>query len=290
MRKDKVTEWTMIAYMAFACVHVIAQQDEPPILKPKAKPVAAATLLVTCDLACNWKLDGEAKGRIAAGGSAKARVQLGQHLVVAVTEDDLDQAQEIIKVQEKGQLVVPMEFKSVREVRLRAEQERQDKAVREQQEKEREAQEQAAREQQEKDRQARERAAQEELDRLVWVDPATGLMWTKHDNGFQLTKWEDADRYCSALRLAGFADWRMPTIDELASINDPWGSRIGNGTLKGGIQISGVLVIGNKLGKVRKDGVQEVQDWTFEFWNGERNRGVLSANQNRVLCVRRAGI
>jgi hypothetical protein len=241
-----------------------------------------------CDLACNWKLDGEAKGGIDAGGSAKASVQFGQHLVAAVTKDGLDQTQQIIKVKEKGQFVVPMELKLVREVRLRAEQEQQEKAAQEQHEKERQAQEQAAREQQEVDRQARERAAQEELDRLVWVDPATGLMWMKHDNGFQLTKWEEADRYCSTLRLAGFANWRMPTIDELASINDPWGSRIGNGTLKGGIQISGVFVIGNKLGKLRKDGVQEVQDWTFEFWNGERYRFVLSANQNRVLCVRGA--
>jgi hypothetical protein len=52
----------------------------------KAKP-AGATLLVMCDLACDWKLDGEAKGLIDAGGSAKAKVEFGQHLVIATTEE-----------------------------------------------------------------------------------------------------------------------------------------------------------------------------------------------------------
>ena len=72
--------WWMAWLLAGACVLVqvagnaAAQQDEGPILRPKKPPAkpAAATLLAMCDLACNWKLDGEAKGHIDAGGSAKA--------------------------------------------------------------------------------------------------------------------------------------------------------------------------------------------------------------------------
>jgi hypothetical protein len=47
-----------------------AQQDEEPILKPKkpsAKLATTTTLLMMCDLACNWKLDGEAKAHIDRG-------------------------------------------------------------------------------------------------------------------------------------------------------------------------------------------------------------------------------
>jgi tetratricopeptide (TPR) repeat protein len=137
-----IAGWALSAFMVALAAHLIAQQDEGPILRPK-KP-APATLLVTCDLACNWKLDGEAKGHVDAGGSAKAQIQLGQHVVVGVTEDGLDQALQIIKVQGKGQTAVAIELKPVREARLRAQQEELGRAAQEQREKERQAQEQAA--------------------------------------------------------------------------------------------------------------------------------------------------
>jgi hypothetical protein len=286
MRDRKIVYWAMIATTAIAFLPVLAQQNEGPILRPKNP--APATLLVLCDLACNWKLDGEPKGSIETGGSAKVKIQFGQHMVFAVTDDGLDKAYKIVEVQENGQIVVAIELKPVRNARLIIEQALQDRAAREQQEKERAAQEQALREQQERDRLARERAAQEELDRLIWIDPTTRLMWTKHDNGFQLTNLKDAYMYCSALRLAGFADWRLPTIDELASITNPWGRQEGKGALKGDIQISGEVLIGDKLGKLRKNGVQEVDVWSFIFWNGERFESVVSSNMNRAICVRSA--
>jgi uncharacterized protein len=111
----------------------LAQQDEGPVLKPKAKPKpASATLLVVCDLACNWKLDGEAKGHIDAGGSAKVKVELGQHMVVATTEDGIDQVKQISEVKSAEQIVVSIELQPVRDARLKAEQEARDRAAREQ--------------------------------------------------------------------------------------------------------------------------------------------------------------
>jgi hypothetical protein len=241
-------------------------------------------------LACNWKLDGEAMGHIATGRGAKAKIQLGQHVVVAVTEDDLDQTQQIIKIEEKGQAVVAIELRAIREARQKSDQEAQEKAAREQRERETAAHEQAVREEQERDRQAKERAAQEEFDRLVWIDPATELMWTKHDNGFQLTEWKDGRNYCSALRLAGFTDWDVPSFDELTSINNPWGEREGKGVVKGGIQLSGDWIIGYKLGKVR-NGVQHSSVMCLKFRDGDRDDCIYGASnwaQKRVLCVRRA--
>ena len=59
-----------------------AQQDGDVtvIIKAKSKPATLPTLLVMCDLVCNWKLDGEVKGHIDAGGSVKVKVEPGQHM------------------------------------------------------------------------------------------------------------------------------------------------------------------------------------------------------------------
>ena len=280
MRGKTIACSVLAVILAVPAAQLIAQQGEGPILRPK-KP-APATLLVMCDLACNWKLDGEAQGSIEAGGSAKANVQFGQHLVVAVTVDGLDQAHQIMKVQEKGQTVVTIELKPVREARLQAEQEAQKQAAREQQEKERAAQELAASEQKERDRQARERMAREELDRLIWTDPATGITWTKSDNGSDVTA-QEALNYCSGLRLAGYSDWQLPTIDQLATISDAavtgsgWAQHI-----KGNLQISG-FEWGTGIKKTR------LVPWTFNFYDGSRVESPLGNRQDRALCVRHSG-
>jgi hypothetical protein len=80
----------------------------------------------------------------------------------------------------------------------------------------------------------------------------------------------------------------VPTIDELASINDAYGWGEGKGRVKGGIELSADAVIGDKLKKPRKDGVQELEGWgwTFYFGSGIRTGRVFSENQNRALCVR----
>ena len=133
MRKWRITRWILALVIGAAVLPALSQQDEGPILRPRkplAKP-AGATLLVTCDLACNWKLDGEAKGQIYAGGSAKAKVEPGQHVVVAVTEDGADQVKQLTKVEEKGQTAVSLDLSPIRDARLKAEREATDKAAQE---------------------------------------------------------------------------------------------------------------------------------------------------------------
>jgi hypothetical protein len=100
----------------------MAQQDEGPILRPKKPPArpAGATLLVMCDLDCNWKLDGEAKGRIEAGGSAKAKVEIGQHVVVVATQDSLDRIEKELEIKATGQTLVRLELAPLREAREKA--------------------------------------------------------------------------------------------------------------------------------------------------------------------------
>lgn len=55
--------------------------------------------------------------------------------------------------------------------------------------------------------------------RGYWVDPATGLMWAGRDNGKDVS-WKKAVKYCRNLRLAGYSDWRLANLPELAKIFD----------------------------------------------------------------------
>ena len=53
----------------------------------------------------------------------------------------------------------------------------------------------------------------------TWKDDASGLTWTVKDNGTDVS-WDQANAYCENLQLAGQADWRLPTLDELKTLYD----------------------------------------------------------------------
>jgi len=154
MRGKMIVVWVMATACIVAALSVLAQ-DEGPILLPKPKP-QTPTMVVTCDLACNWTLDGTVKGRIEAGASVKAKVVIGQHTVVAETEDSLDKVENPVKVNASGQTTVHLLLQAVRDARLKAEQEAKDKA-------DEEARVKAAQEAKAKtDQEAKDKAAQEE--------------------------------------------------------------------------------------------------------------------------------
>jgi TPR repeat protein len=98
----------------------MAQQGSGRISQPKQKsePAVSANVLVTCDLACSWKLDGKARGSIAAGDSTTAPLSLGQHLVVATTMDGVDKIEKEVDVNEARQVLVRFALGPVRDARL----------------------------------------------------------------------------------------------------------------------------------------------------------------------------
>jgi uncharacterized caspase-like protein len=51
------------------------------------------------------------------------------------------------------------------------------------------------------------------------LDTKTSLMWAAKDNGSNINK-SKAKSYCENYRGGGYADWRMPTQDELAGLYD----------------------------------------------------------------------
>ena len=155
---------------------------------------------------------------------------------------------------------------------------------------EQEARDNAAREQEERNRQALEQSARDEYARPTWTDPDTGLIWTKSENSMDVN-WKQATDYCQGLRLAGNSDWRLPTIEELQGIYDPYVDIPGRWTtgssvtwhVKGNLRLSGWHWSSSR-------GAASGEAWRFYFDVGERYSSRLGfSSHGRALCVRRSG-
>jgi len=153
----------LAALFALGGLSAVSQQDDGPVLRPKQPRVkqAEATLLVMCDIACNWKLDGVAQGLIEAGASAKTKVGPGLHLVAATTVDGLDQDQRSAKLETKEPTLVSIALRPVREARIKIKEDARKEMELQQREALRRVQEQAARELELREQRDKEQAAQE---------------------------------------------------------------------------------------------------------------------------------
>jgi hypothetical protein len=138
-------------------------------------------------------------------------------------------------------------------------------------------------------------SAQEPLARGYWSDPSTGLMWTIEDNGSDIS-WSNAMKYCQNLNVAGYSDWRLPTIDELQNIYDgsgftpptPNGSMpVLAGRAKGGLILTGAREWSSS--RVLDDrGHRTGIAWQYDFPHGKRWRfdPIGYKGNLRALCVR----
>jgi hypothetical protein len=138
-------------------------------------------------------------------------------------------------------------------------------------------------------------AAQETLARGYWSDPSSGLMWTAKDNGNDVT-WGNAVKYCRNLSVAGYSDWRLPSIDELQGIYDDTGFAAPHsrgsilalaGKAKGGLLLTGAREWSST--RVLDDrGHNTGIAWQYDFPHGSRWRyDPLGYKRSlRALCVR----
>jgi hypothetical protein len=53
------------------------------------------------------------------------------------------------------------------------------------------------------------------------LDRETGLVWEQAPDGTNTYAWEDAQIHCNTLSLGGRLGWRLPTLQDLASLIDP---------------------------------------------------------------------
>jgi hypothetical protein len=162
----------------------------------------------------------------------------------------------------------------------------------------------ASREKQEADKAGWEAQAQEERElaqgtqeRGYWADPSTGLIWAAKDNGEDVA-WRKAIKYCRDLRLAGYSDWRLATIDELQGIYD--GSAYDSLPTRQGVEYilagrakGGLLLTGNhhwSSSKADDDrGHLGGFAWFFDFPHGKRDWDPFGYHgSKRALCVRRS--
>jgi hypothetical protein len=134
---------------------------------------------------------------------------------------------------------------------------------------------------------------QETQVRGYWVDPSTGLMWAGKDNGKDVNV-HLATKYCRDLRLAGYSDWRLATIDELQGIYDKTVDTPGKAGyyrlrkvtwhIKGNIFMTGVI-----WSSTPRDDAPGYA-WGFDFYNGIRwEEDDSFYTGRRALCVRRSG-
>ena len=119
-----------------------------------------------------------------------------------------------------------------------------------------------------------------EIPEGLYLDPETKLMWTVSDNGADIN-WKRAIEYAKTLRLGGYSDWRLPTIDELEKLYDPASDKTYK--IREPFQLTGLWVWSST-----KKGSDSA--WDFYLFGDKRSSLPIDFSYGfRVLCVRRSG-
>ena len=140
--------------------------------------------------------------------------------------------------------------------------------------------------------------AQETRARGYWMDPSTGLMWAARDSGKRMG-WHKATKYCRNLRLAGYSDWRLPSIDELHGLVNLGAyatEHIGSKDIfhwNGDLQVNGGLLLSGdrqwSSTPVNPAVKHPSKFWEFNFREGRTREGfedLLEGDTMHALCVR----
>ncbi len=138
--------------------------------------------------------------------------------------------------------------------------------------------------------------AQETQARGYWTDPSNGLTWAARDNGKRV-RWHKAATYCRKLRLAGYSDWRLATIDELESLVNLRSyvtEHVGSSDIlhwNPDLQVSGGLLLTSDRQWSSSppsdvDGrPSKAHFWSFDFRTGRRWKGFEDIAEGDTMCA-----
>ena len=134
--------------------------------------------------------------------------------------------------------------------------------------------------------------------RGYWTDPSTGLIWAARDNG-KREGWRKATKYCRRLRLAGYSDWRLPSIDELhglVNLEAYATEQVGSRTIyhwNANVQVNGGLLLTYdrqwSSSPVDPATNHPSKFWYFDFRGGWTREGFddwAEGDTMNALCVR----
>jgi len=113
-------------------------------------------------------------------------------------------------------------------------------------------------------------------------------MWARTTNGDDI-RWPDAVEYCADLELAGYDDWRLPTMAELGSLHDP---RADDGIRAPFSLDACCLWSGESLAERPAEDGDEIggapgmYHWGFMFDGGLEYYAVHIFNDGQALCAR----
>jgi len=92
-------------------------RGSPDIPHPAANE-GPSTLVVNCDLACNWQVDGVSQGTIQPGDTARLQVTPGDHMLIATTADGRDRITQTVTAIGGTSKVVSLSLKQARDGRV----------------------------------------------------------------------------------------------------------------------------------------------------------------------------
>lgn len=110
----------------------------------------------------------------------------------------------------------------------------------------------------------------------VVTDTKTGLQWEAEHHG--MMTWDEALEYAKSLRLGGYDDWRLPTIEELLTLVDF--SKTNPTSAFPGMPREWFWSSSSYSGSSSSNA------WGVAFDYGDVDAGVKSNNAN-VRCIRR---
>jgi hypothetical protein len=116
------------------------------------------------------------------------------------------------------------------------------------------------------------------------------LMWTIEPNGQNVNR-ETANKYCQGVKLGGYADWRLPTIDELQAVYDPQATTAFR--IKSPLQLKSCCLWSSTVlvedGDKRRRFEPSRYAWGLYFDSGGvRYYSAMNFTDGQVLCVRPA--